>query len=1052
MQRKRNLNKAKLNSEADRLQHLLLTSLSKEKVIQQALGTDLANLLTSPKKKTKPSEIEKEDIYKLPPIPEESVGKSIESSDNSFDEKSFRNYYNINLNSIDVTSKRFQDLPADVRHDILTDLKEKRKESSWGRLHELPAQSDDFSSFQMKRLLKRRQVQVSLESAEKEMGGKCLSLAEMEAMLTDEGILNEATNNAAKAIASNENALYLHVKSLKDAMQEEKKREEKEKEEMEKNELNEVKNDFGMENDFGNLAESLEDEDEDLQTAIQLSLMDSTSRDDQASSSSNGVKLRPEQKKLLRHAVKDSAKAYMIEYGGFNADEVKELVLSDEDNDTINATFRHNDTFILKGDVEVTSTMQISSAIQIDDTNSDVSSDADSDLIEVPDMETDMNLSLREVFPLEMNKEPDADLSKDFRHEDLKQNGLQIEIKKIEFLEDDLFADVFNVKTDDKEEKKSEVILLDSDDEPDLLSKAKIENVKPVNAPFVLSNILENLNAEISDIPTLKLDSLPAIKVATETISIAPISDMSTKNLGLDSILNNLNSEMSDILEKGIDVIKERLSTPPKSPTKNKEGEAVADSGIFKTPKKSTEKDQLPPKVVSPFFRKKTPSPQKRKSFNENEDEISPKIARTLFPSTSSDIEPLQLAASILRENKTTDELKSMAAEVRVQKNDLEFERNRQDRFGVNITERMSADCKHLLRLFGVPYMVAPMEAESQCAYLNQTKVTDGTITDDSDIWLFGGNTVYKHFFNQQKNVLEFQAENIQKLYNLDRHKLIQLSILVGNDYTNGIQGIGAVTAMEILSEFSSKGVEQDQMNEEMTLHSGLYKFREWFHHDKNNFTRRTLRSKLKNITITEDFPSRRVIEALLQPAVDKSDEKFTWGQPDAESIRELAKTTFGWTYSKTDDILLPVLKRLENKKSQQSIKNYFKITSSSSAVAEGSLMVSKRVRRAIDIMSNKCNPEDNEKPVKEKRSRKAVPKDEKKAANSSETEKTTKRTTKPKNPRPKKDEIEKQKIVKLPGEGDDVIPQREVTNAEMDQNKQIAIELFKNTKKNQKK
>ncbi len=1040
LQRKRNLNKAKLHSEADRLQSLLLSSLAKEKAVQQALGSELASQLTSPKKRLKPSDIEKEDIYKLPPIPEDEVAGGVinESSDSSFDEKSSRQYYNINLNSIDVTSKKFLDLPPDVRHDILTDLKEKRKESSWGRLHELPAQSDDFNEFQMKRLLKRRQVQVSLESAEKEMGGKCLSLAEMEAMLTDEGILNAASSSAAKKIASNENALYLHVKSLKDAMQEEKKRDEEEivkakaaavalKKEEEEEEV------------------TLEDDDEDLQTAIQLSLMDTISPEDQAKE----VKLRPEQKKLLKHTVKDSAKAYMIEYGGFNAEECNELVMSDDENGEAGSTFIHNDTYILKGDE-----LPATEPLELDDSNSDISSDADSDLIEVPEIETEMNVSLREVYPLEMNKEPGADLSKDFRLDDLlKQNGLQIEIKKTETLEDDLFADIFNGETNVKDEKKIETISLDSDDECEFVSKVNKDNVI-VKPPVVLTSILDKLNAEISDIATLKLDSLPAIKSPNEIISIAPST---SKNVvALDSILNELNTEMTEILEKGVDSIDDiKLSTPTKAETETRDAQlnkTVPDPSIFKTPTKSTGKDQPPPKVVSPFFRKKTPSPRKRKSqtdIQDETDEISPKMARSLFPGTSSDvepIEPIELAASILRENKTTDELNSMAADIREEKRDLELERNKQDRFGMNITERMSSDCKNLLKLFGVPYIDAPMEAESQCAWLNQMELTDGTITDDSDIWLFGGRTVYKHFFNQQKHVLEFQAENIGKLYSLDRNKMIQLSILVGNDYTNGIQGIGAVTAMEILSEFTAKAESNaDGMTEEAALLAGLSKFKEWFRDDKTNFTRKSLRSKLKNITITDDFPSRRVVEALLEPIVDKNDEKFTWGQPDAESIRELAKTTFGWTYSKTDDILLPVLKRMDEKKSQQSIKNYFKITSQTTS--DGSLAVSKRVRRAIDVMSNKCNPGDVEKPVKEKKPRKRAQNDEKdekpKASMSTKTRKTS----------VKANVVEQQqKIAKLPGEGDDIIPQRESTIAELDKNKQNAIELFKKSKRNEKK
>lgn len=66
------------------------------------------------------------------------------------------------------------------------------------------------------------------------------------------------------------------------------------------------------------------------------------------------------------------------------------------------------------------------------------------------------------------------------------------------------------------------------------------------------------------------------------------------------------------------------------------------------------------------------------------------------------------------------------------------------------------------MELFGVPYIIAPMEAESQCAFLNEIDLTDGTITDDSDIWLFGGKTVYKNFFNHNKHVLEFRSGSIE--------------------------------------------------------------------------------------------------------------------------------------------------------------------------------------------------------------------------------------------------------------------------------------------------
>lgn len=70
---------------------------------------------------------------------------------------------------------------------------------------------------------------------------------------------------------------------------------------------------------------------------------------------------------------------------------------------------------------------------------------------------------------------------------------------------------------------------------------------------------------------------------------------------------------------------------------------------------------------------------------------------------------------------------------------------------------RVSVPLQELLRLFGIPYVEAPMEAEAQCAILDLTDQTSGTITDDSDIWLFGARHVYKNFFNKNKFVEYYQ-------------------------------------------------------------------------------------------------------------------------------------------------------------------------------------------------------------------------------------------------------------------------------------------------------
>ena len=120
-----------------------------------------------------------------------------------------------------------------------------------------------------------------------------------------------------------------------------------------------------------------------------------------------------------------------------------------------------------------------------------------------------------------------------------------------------------------------------------------------------------------------------------------------------------------------------------------------------------------------------------------------------------------------------------------------------------------------MLRLFGIPYITAPMEAEAQCAELLSLGLVDGIITDDSDVFLFGGMRVLKNMFNQSKTVECFLLSDLERELGLDREKLIRLAYLLGSDYTEGLPGVGPVVAMELLTEFSG--------------HDGLREFRDWW-------------------------------------------------------------------------------------------------------------------------------------------------------------------------------------------------------------------------------
>lgn len=227
-------------------------------------------------------------------------------------------------------------------------------------------------------------------------------------------------------------------------------------------------------------------------------------------------------------------------------------------------------------------------------------------------------------------------------------------------------------------------------------------------------------------------------------------------------------------------------------------------------------------------------------------------------------------------------------------------------RQAASVSDRMISDCQELLRLFGVPYVVAPGEAEAQCAALEELSLVDGIITDDSDVFLFGGQLVYRNFFSNIKSISRYTGEDLQTFYGLNRSKLICLGMICGTDYTVGIEQAGPVTALEILSQFDGDELEP------------LQNFARWYRdklHAKDARPENSVREKLLRLMVPSSFPSRMIYEAYRYPNVDTSRQPFSWSLPQLSELRSYARYWFGWAEARTDAHLLPVLKNLNERK-----------------------------------------------------------------------------------------------------------------------------------------
>ena len=197
------------------------------------------------------------------------------------------------------------------------------------------------------------------------------------------------------------------------------------------------------------------------------------------------------------------------------------------------------------------------------------------------------------------------------------------------------------------------------------------------------------------------------------------------------------------------------------------------------------------------------------------------------------------------------------------------------------ITQRKITEIQTLLRLFGIPYVTAPLEAESQCAHLLITKQVDAIITEDSDVFLFGGINVFKDMFHRTRSPRVFR----EIVYS--RAQLISLAMLLGSDYTTGVKGLGPAKSVSIINQY----VDRDNGIE------GLKAYH------------KSIQNASSGLTLPRGFPDPNVFQSYANSVVLEF-KGCSWGEPITEEICGFMELTVGWDRYKTYDTLKMALTR----------------------------------------------------------------------------------------------------------------------------------------------
>ena len=113
----------------------------------------------------------------------------------------------------------------------------------------------------------------------------------------------------------------------------------------------------------------------------------------------------------------------------------------------------------------------------------------------------------------------------------------------------------------------------------------------------------------------------------------------------------------------------------------------------------------------------------------------------------------------------------------------------------IDVTPSMAYELIKILRAQGIPYVVAPYEADAQLAYLEQEGLIDAIITKDSDLLVFGCKTVlfkldtYGHCVEIQRDRFVHAKQLAFDGWSHDDFR--RMAILSGCDYLPSITGMG---------------------------------------------------------------------------------------------------------------------------------------------------------------------------------------------------------------------------------------------------------------------
>jgi flap endonuclease-1 len=190
-------------------------------------------------------------------------------------------------------------------------------------------------------------------------------------------------------------------------------------------------------------------------------------------------------------------------------------------------------------------------------------------------------------------------------------------------------------------------------------------------------------------------------------------------------------------------------------------------------------------------------------------------VAAKIFPVYVFDGIPHPLKARTIQQRRERKEQAEREWKEALEKGDLEKAKSKAQQTS-RVTSEIIEQSKQLLEALGIPHIQAPSEGEAQASYMVKKGDAYAVGSQDFDCLLFGAPILVRNLTSSEKRKLPNKQAyttihpdcihlepGLQKL-DITREQLVDIAILLGTDFNEGVRGYGPKKSLQLLRKKGS--------------------------------------------------------------------------------------------------------------------------------------------------------------------------------------------------------------------------------------------------------